>query len=313
VSFTPGVELIVEAYDGYWRKAPAVKRLVFKSVPDESTRLVMLKRGETDIAYGLRGPDAEEVKRSPGLALKVLLPTVSQWLVFTEQWDPKSPWADRRVRLALNLAIDRKGFSDAEYLGYGRAAPSIIPRDFEFYWVPPAYPYDPARARQLLAEAGYPRGFDAVEVATDVVFAPEAESVINGLQAIGIRARLRPMERAAFYKADQDKQFKRLVRAGSGAAGNAATRIEAFVISDGIRSYGGYPDIDALFRDQAVEMDRKRREALLHKIQQLMYERAMFAPIVEQAALIGAGPRMAEVPTITGHPFISPYEDLKLK
>jgi peptide/nickel transport system substrate-binding protein len=313
VSFTPGVELIVEAYDGYWRKAPAVKRLVFKSVPDESTRLVMLKRGETDIAYGLRGPDAEEVKRSPGLALKVLLPTVSQWLVFTEQWDPKSPWADRRVRLAVNLAIDRKAFSDAEYLGYGRPAPSIIPRDFEFYWMPPAYPYDPQRAKQLLAEAGYPRGFDAVEVATDVVFAPEAEGVINGLQAIGIRARLRPMERAAFYKADQDKQFKRLVRAGSGAAGNAATRIEAFVISDGIRSYGGYPDIDALFRDQAVEMDRKRREALLHKIQQLMYERAMFAPIVEQAALIGAGPRMAEVPTITGHPFISPYEDLKLK
>ena len=313
VSFTPGVELIVEAYDGYWRKAPAVKRLVFKSVPDESTRLVMLKRGETDIAYGLRGPDAEEVKRSPGLALKVLLPTVSQWLVFTEQWDPKSPWADRRVRLAVNLAIDRKAFSDAEYLGYGRPAPSIIPRDFEFYWMPPAYPFDPPRAKQLLAEAGYPRGFDAVEVATDIVFAPEAESVINGLQAVGIRARLRPMERAAFYKADQDKQFKRLVRAGSGAAGNAATRIEAFVISDGIRSYGGYPDIDALFRDQAVEMDRKRREALLHKIQQLMYERAMFAPIVEQAALIGAGPRMAEVPTITGHPFISPYEDLKLK
>jgi peptide/nickel transport system substrate-binding protein len=100
---------------------------------------------------------------------------------------------------------------------------------------------------------------------------------------------------------------------GSGAAGNAATRIEAFVISDGIRSYGGYPDIDALFRDQAVEMDRKRREVLLHKIQQLMYERAMFAPIVAAAALIGIGPRVAEVPTITGHPFISPYEDLKLK
>ncbi|MCM3876818.1 MAG: ABC transporter substrate-binding protein [Thermoanaerobaculia bacterium] len=313
VSFTPGVELIVEAYDGYWRKAPAVKRLVFKSVPDESTRLVMLKRGETDVAYGLRGPDAEEVRRSPGLALKVVLPTGSQWIVFTEQWDPKSPWADRRVRLAINLAIDRKGFSDAEYLGYGRPAPSIIPRDFEFYWVPPAYPYDPARARQLLAEAGYPRGFDAVEVATDAVFAPEAESVINGLRAIGIRARLRPMERVAFYKADQEKQFKRLVRVGSGAAGNAATRIEAFVISSGIRSYGGYPDIDALFSDQAVEMDRNRREALLHKIQQLMYERAMFAPIVEAAAMIGVGPRMAEVPTITGHPFISPYEDLKLK
>jgi peptide/nickel transport system substrate-binding protein len=313
VSFNPGVELVVEAYEGYWRKTPAVKRLVFRSVPDEATRMVTVKRGETDIAYGLRGPDAEEVRRTPGLILKVVLPTVSQWLVFTQQWDPKSPWADQRVRLAANLAIDRKAFSDAEYLGFGRPAPSIIPRDFEFYWAPPPYPHDPARAKRLLAEAGYPKGFDAVEVGTDVVFAPEAESVINGLQAIGIRARLRPLERAAFYKADQEKQFKHLVRVGSGAAGNAATRIEAFVISSGIRSYGGYPDIDALFRDQAAEMDTKRREALLHKIQQLMYDRAMFAPIVEQAGLIGVGPRLAEVPSITGHPFISPYEDLKLK
>ena len=313
VAFTPGIELILEAYEGYWRKVPAVKRLILKSVPDEATRLVMLKRGETDVAYGLRGPDAEEVRRTPGLTLKPLLPTVSQWLAFTEQWDPKSPWADKRLRLAVNLAIDRKGFSDAEYLGYGRPSPSIIPRDFEFYWTPPAYPHDLAQARRLLIEAGYPKGFDAVEVATDAVFAPETETVINGLRAIGIRAKLRPLERAAFYKADQDKQFKYLVRVGSGAAGNAATRIEAFVISGGIRSYGGYPDIDALFRDQAAEVDAKRREAILHRIQQLMHERAMFAPIIEQAALTGVGPRLAEVPTITGHPFISPYEDLKLK
>ncbi|PYN18343.1 MAG: hypothetical protein DME05_01260 [Candidatus Rokuibacteriota bacterium] len=78
-------------------------------------------------------------------------------------------------------------------------------------------------------------------------------------------------------------------------------------------SYGGYPDIDALFRDQAAEMDRRRRESMLHKIQQLMHEKAMFAPIVEPAFLTGVGPRLAELPTITGHPYISPYEDLKLK
>src|SRR6267378_7743418 len=313
VSFNPGVELVVEAYDGYWRKTPSVKRVVLKSVPDEATRMVMVKRGESDISYGLRGPDADDVRRSPGLTLKVVLPTVSQWLTFTQQWDPKSPWADQRVRLAANLGIDRKTFSDAEYLGHGRPAPSIIPRDFEFYWTPSAYPYDPARAKKLLAEAGYPKGFDAVELATDAVFAPEAEAVLNGLQAIGIRGRLRPMERASFYKADQEKQFKHLVRVGSGAAGNAATRIEAFVISGGIRAYGGYPEIDALFRDQAAEMDKKRRESMLHKIQQLMHEKAMFAPIVEPAFLTGVGPRVGELPTITGHPYISPYEDLKLK
>jgi len=313
VSFTPGIELVLEAYDGYWRKAPSVKRLVFKSVTDDSTRLAMLKRAETDVAYSLRGPLGEEVQRTPGLTLKVTYPTFTQWLTFTQQWDPKSPWADHRVRLAANLAIDRKSLSQAEYLGFGKAASSIIPREHEFYWPAPEYPYDLARAKQLLAEAGYPRGFDAGEVATDAVFAPEAEAVINGLGSVGIRARLRPMERAAFYKADQDKQFKHLVRVGSAAAGNAATRIEAFVLSTGIRSYGGYPDIDALFRDQVAETDRKRREALLHRIQQLMHERAMFAPIVEPPLLIGVGPRLAEAPTIPGHPYLSPYEDLRLR
>jgi len=122
VSFNPGVELVAEAFDQYWRKAPAVKRLVWKAVPDEATRLAMLKRGEADIAYSIRGALAEELRRSPGLTLKATAPTFTEWLVFTEQWDPKSPWADRRVRLATNLAIDRKTINDAEYLGFARVA-----------------------------------------------------------------------------------------------------------------------------------------------------------------------------------------------
>jgi peptide/nickel transport system substrate-binding protein len=313
VSFNPGVELVLEANESYWRKAPSVKRVILKSVPDESTRVAMLKRGEADVAYSIRGPNGEEVKRTPGLTLKPTFPTFTQWVVFTEQWDPKSPWFDRRVRQAANHAIDKKAFVDAEYLGYGKPALSIIPREYEFYWPSPGYAYDPTRAKRLLAEAGYPKGFDAVEIATDNVYVPEAETVINGFQAVGIRLKLRPLERAGFYKADQDKAFKHLVRVGSGTAGNAATRIEAFVITGGIRSYGGYPDIDALFRDQAGEIDKKRREAMLHRIQQLMHERAMFAPLVEPPLLSGVGSRLAEVPTIPGHPFVSPYEDLKLK
>src|SRR5258705_1911667 len=124
---------------------------------------------------------------------------------------------------------------------------------------------------------------------------------------MGTRSRLRLMERAAFYKADEDKQFKHLVRVVSGTAGNAATRIEAFVLSTGIRSYGGYPDIDALFRDQAAETDRKRRETLLHRIQQLMHERAMFAPILEPPLLTGIRSPLAEAPSVSRQPYVSPY------
>jgi peptide/nickel transport system substrate-binding protein len=315
VSFNPGVELVLEANEQYWRKVPSVKRLVFRSVPDDTTRLAMLKRGEADIAYSLRGALAEEVKRTAGLTLKASTPTFTEWVVFTEQGDPKSPWHDQRVRLAANLAIDRKTLNDAEYLGHARPTGSIIPHVFEFYWPAPPYPYDPERARKLLAEAGYAKGFDAGELVCDAVYAGTGEAVVNNLLHVGIRAKLRPLERAAFYKGDAEKSFKKLVRPGSAAAGNAATRIEAFVITGGIRSYGGYPDIDGLFREQAVELDPKKREAMLHKIQQLMYERAMFAPIVEPAFLSGVGPRVdpATLSLIPGHAFSYPYEEIRLK
>jgi len=315
VSFTPGVELVLEANEQYWRKTPSVKRLIFRSVPDDNTRLAMLKRGEADIAYSLRGPLAEELRRTPGLTLKATSPTFTEWLTFTEQWDPKSPWADRRVRLAANLAIDRQALNDSEYLGLGRVSASIIPRDFQFFWAPPPYPHDVKRARQLLAEAGYPRGFDAGELTTDAVYAATGEAVINNFMEVGIRARLRPLERAAFYKGDADKAFKKLVRPGSAAPGNAATRIEAFVITGGIRAYGGYPDLDGLYREQAVEVDAKKREAILHRIQQLMHERVMFAPILEPAFLSGHGPRVEEsaLGLIAGHSFAYPYEEIRLK
>src|SRR5438552_805835 len=120
VAFKPGVELVMEAFDGYWRKAPSVKRLVFKSVPEESTRLAMLKRGEADIAYSIRGALAQELARTPTLTLKPVAATFTEWLTFTEQWNPKSPWADQRVRLAASLAINRKEINNAEYLGHGR-------------------------------------------------------------------------------------------------------------------------------------------------------------------------------------------------
>src|SRR5713101_5157131 len=123
VSFTPGVELVLEAHEGFWRKVPAVKRLVFRSVPDESTRLAMLKRGDVDIAYNLRGALAEEVQRTPGLTLTRALLAATFWLDFTTgQWDTKSPWHDRRVRLAASLSIDREAINQAETLGFSKAA-----------------------------------------------------------------------------------------------------------------------------------------------------------------------------------------------
>jgi peptide/nickel transport system substrate-binding protein len=315
VSYTPGVELVLEAFDQYWRKTPGVKRFVFKVIPDESTRLAALKRGEVDIAYSIRGALAEELKRTPGLALKPAVIQGTFWLYFPDQWDPKSPWHDRRVRQAASLAMNRPAINQAETLGFSKITGSIIPSSFDFYWAPPAPAHDPARAKRLLAEAGMPNGFDAGDYYCDASYSNLAEAVLNDLQAVGIRAKLRPLERAAFFSAYADKKFKNLVQASSGAFGNAATRMEAFVASTGTYAYGAYPDLDGLFQEQAAEMDRKRRESTLHKMQQMVLERVMYAPIWELAFLNGIGPRVGEsgLGLIGGHAYSAPYEDVTIK
>ena len=315
VSFTPGVELVLEAFDQYWRKAPSVKRLVLKAIPDEATRLAALKRGEVDVAYAIRGALAEELRRTPRLTLKPNVGQATFWVYFADQWDPKSPWHDRRVRLAASLALDRTAINQAETLGFSKITWSIVPSSFEFYWQPPGSPYDPARARQLLAEAGYPNGLDAGDYSCDAAISNIGEAVVNYLNAVGIRVKLRPVERAAFFKGYAERKYKGLIQGGSGAFGNAATRIEAFVASGGTYVYGGYPDIDGLFREQAAELDPKRREATLHRIQQLIHEKVLIAPIWLNAGLNGVGPRVEEsgIGLIGGYAFSAPYEDVKLK
>lgn len=316
VSFTPGVELVLEAFDQFWRKPPAVKRIVFKVIPDESTRVAALKRGEVDIAYSIRGELAEDIQQTPGLTLKPTVGSAPYWVYFPEQWDPKSPWHDVRVRRAASLAINRENINQALTLGHSRLTGSVMPMNLEFFWQPPKPVFDLKKARQLLAEAGYARGFDAGEYYCDSAYANLGEAVINDLQVAGIRTRLRPLERAAFFKGYAEKKFnKGLIQGASGAFGNAATRLEAFVVKGGAFVYGSYPEIDELFPKQAVELNVKKRTEILHRMQQLLYEKAIYAPIWQLAFISAVGPRVGEswFGRIRGFVYAAPYEDLTLK
>ena len=315
VSFNPGIDLVMEAFDGYWRKVPSVKRLVFRSMPDETTRAAALKAGDVDIVYLLSGPTAQEVKRTPGLRLAAAMPPGVVFLDLPEQWDPKSPWHDRRVRLAASHALDRNALNQAETLGLSHPTGGLIPRVLDFARAYPPPPYDAARAKKLLAEAGYPNGFDAGDLTPFPPFFSLAEAIGGYLQAAGIRTRLRTMERAAFLTAWREHKIRGVIMGLGAPAGNAATRIEAYVTKGGIYSSGEVPEIESLFQRQARELDRKKREGMLHQIQQIMQDRAMYVPIYELAFLWGIGPRVEEacVDHIKGFSYSAPYEDLRLK
>ena len=122
------------------------------------------------------------------------------------------------------------------------------------------------------------------------------------------------MERATFLSAWREKKLRGIFLAGSGSSGNAASRVEVFIYSKGSYAYGGYPDIDDLFEQQARERNVARREQLLHKIQQLTIDRAMFIPVMDYRSLRGVGPRIAEHALDTLHLVPSPaHEEIKLK
>jgi peptide/nickel transport system substrate-binding protein len=315
VGSSPGVELVMEAFEGYWRRVPSVKRLVFKSIPDETTRAAALKRGEVDIAYFLNGPIAEDVRRTPGLKLMAMRTNAAFFLDFLDQWDPKSPWHDRRVRLAASLAVDRKAINEAEMLGFAGLTGNIVPRHMEFALAIDAHPYDPHRAKQLLAEAGYPNGFDGGDLTPTPPYNSMAEAIGSYFGAVGIRTKVRTMERATYLTSWREKKLRGVLFTALGAGGNAATRIEALATRGGMYAYGVLPEVEDLFQRQARELDRKKREELLHQIQKILHDRVVFAPIWENALIRGVGPRVEEggLSLIPSFPYSAPAEELRLK
>jgi len=144
---------------------------------------------------------------------------------------------------------------------------------------------DPRRARQLLAEAGYPNGFDAGEVTPFPPYNSMGEAIAGWLQAVGIRARMRTMERAAFMTAWRDKKLKGVVLTISGVSGNAATRLESLVTSGGAFAYGALPEIDV-----------------------------SQAPVYHLGFPTGVGPRVEDIlASAIPNFYMAPYEDLKLR
>ena len=171
-------------------------------------------------------------------------------------------------------------------------------------------------ARQTFLGIWLRRIVEAGPFTVDCSYSNMGEAAVDYLQQVGIRCRLVPMERAAFASAYANKKLTSgIFRAASGAFGNTATRLASFIVKGGSNVYGSYPDMDELFSLQADELDPKKRAMILGKMQRLVHEKAINAPIWELAFLNGVGPRVGEssLGKIAGFPYTAPFEDITIK
>src|SRR5262249_50885057 len=174
----------------------------------------------------------------------------------------------------------------------------------------------PAQAKKLMDAAGFAGGVDAGLLYCDSSYANIAEGSLNNLPQIGIPAKLQPIERAGlFARYSNKKNTPGLIHGARAPFGNAATRLASFVVKDGAYVYGSYPDIDELYPQQADEMDPKKRSVILTKMQQLVYDKAIYAPIWQLGFINAVGPRVGESSfgQIPGFAYTAPFEDLTIK
>lgn len=311
VEFVPGVRLVGEAFEEYWRKVPNIKRMEFSSISEPATRLAMVRRGEADVATLMQGVFYEDAKKDPKIkVIDAISP--NRFLVYiTVQWDPNSPWADVRVRKAASLAIDRKTLADVHMPGcdpVGTIALEGDPTATPF----PADPYDPERAKKLLAEAGYPKGFQGGKFYPwDGSYWPMGEQIANYWKAVGIRVETVLLDRPAWMANREGGKMKGGLFTDASFAPTISGRL-SYLFGGG--SYGNYPDIQALWDQYRKEVAPKARQDLLTKIQNMIHERTMWIPLTAVSSPAAFNLR------VKGNPyriqpliwFTAPFEDIEL-
>src|SRR6185312_5719157 len=318
----PGIKLEFEAYEKYYRPVN-IKNLTMMSVPEAATRVAMLERGEADIIYFVPGELIDRVKNNPKIKLA---PVVSGnwWLEFPGFGDPKSPFHDKRVREAISLTIDRDAINNAESGGMGRVDGNWINDDVEYGMEWPKWPHDIAKAKKLMADAGFANGF-AVDWLTPVPdYYSRGERVVSQLQAIGIRAKMQTMERGAFLKKMQGglKAWPgtQIIFNVTRIGGTWSNWYDTFFKCGGLQSKDFFciKELDDNFKKYLASYDRNERKTLAEGIQKAILENYYFVPVFRHAFVNAIGPRVAAqkwqdvFPTITtGYAY--PWEDIKLK
>ena len=196
VEWKQGDSVTLERFDDYYAGPAETQKLVMKVIPEASQRTIALETGEVDLAYDLLPNDLEKVRSNSDLQL-FEAPSLTCYYISMNM--NKAPYDDQKVRDAVNYAIDRQLIIDTIASGSGEPADAIIAPAVFGYFSPGAYEYDPEKAKSLLAEAGYPNGFEtSIWVNDNQTRVEVCQAVQAMLQDVGITCNIEVMEFGSF-------------------------------------------------------------------------------------------------------------------
>ena len=315
VDFKRDVFFDVEAVDNHYRKTPHVKKIHYKNVPEHSTRLAMLKTGEADMVM-LLSTHIPNVNKDPELRIIWSKDTYCQTLVFFDLAHPEdSPFKDIRVRRATSLAIDRKGIADA--VGHGAAVPwgsFLAPYHPGFDPNRKPDPYDPEKAKKLLAEAGYAKGFDTV-LTSHPTLKPRFEPMLQQLRDVGIRCKFNVPEAGTWSKTFVASKF-RGIGFGSGpwwvGRGHPAVALRSHITGTWAHNLAT-PEIKEAMRKLEAATEEKEIARLARNLDDTIFEALIRVPLWSNQVAFAVRPTIAEYPGVPGVVFPMNFEYLKLK
>jgi peptide/nickel transport system substrate-binding protein len=322
VEHVPGDRIVYEAVEGHWRATPHWKRLVFNKVPEPATRMAMLRAGSVDVIE-IGGEYVDELKKVN--VRTIVMPNVSWvYIILGGQWpskatyDPKVPWAQpdaeraRKVRLALNLAVDKQAIMQRILGGLGTVTGAWLayPND---PWASEALkkplPYEPAKARQLLADAGYPNGFDVTMNLTAWPgrgYLPDVgEAVATYWERIGIKVKRRPLDRAVFAADFRARAYSGVTLAY--AAPLVAPESWEVIYRGGytkasLNLFMEHPKLDEFIDRLAVQPSYQERVRIMRdEMGPFLSEYVPGVAIGAAHAIVGVGPKVGDWPLIAGH------------
>lgn len=312
VMWKKGDRFEMEANKDYWGGSPKLERVVFRPIIEASTRVAALLTGEADVVYTVPVEELSTVQADPNVDV-IVVPGVDT--VNITMGGKNAPWNDKRVRLAIWYGIDIKTIVDTVVGDAGELAESFTaPLVFGYNDELPFREYDPEKAKELLAEAGYPDGFSA-DFVTPAGFYPKgeevAEAVAEYLKEIGVEVQVKPTEMGTAWSILDSEDFDMFL------AGWAAMTLDgdfAFYRnfhSSQSREHYNNPEVDRLLDIGRSSTDQAEREAAYKEAQVRMYEDAPRIPLYHPTSIYGIRKDVKNFPTRSDE--FMPLQDVNIE